>query len=101
MLLVNLLIACLPAPGPIIQQDITRITHRDSVSDMIRKGKDLERLVLSQAVRWHLDDRVMVHGNKTIVFEVRAVAGLLSWVLCSKMALTRRLCSLDACRTKC
>lgn len=76
MLLVNfnLLTACLPAPGPIIQQDITRITHRDSVSDMIRKGKDLERLVLSQAVRWHLDDRVMVHGNKTIVFEVRAVA---------------------------
>jgi len=55
--------------GPIIEQAITRITHRDSVQDMIRKGKDLERMVLSRAVRWHLDDRVMVHGNKTVVFE--------------------------------
>ena len=56
--------------GPIIEQAITRISHKDSVADMIRKGKDLERMVLSKAVRWHLDDRVMVHGNKTIVFEV-------------------------------
>ncbi len=55
--------------GPIIEQAIVRITHRDSVADMIRKGKDLERMVLSRAVRWHIDDRVMVHGNKTIVFE--------------------------------
>ncbi|GAX77452.1 hypothetical protein CEUSTIGMA_g4896.t1 [Chlamydomonas eustigma] len=55
--------------GPIIEQAITRITHRDSVEDMIRKGRDLERLVLSRAVRLHLEDRVMVHGNKTIVFE--------------------------------
>lgn len=55
--------------GPIIEQNVTRITHRDSVLDMIRKGRDLERLVLAQAVRWHLDDRVLVHGNKTVVFE--------------------------------
>lgn len=55
--------------GPIIEQDIARITHRDSVSDMIRKGRDLERLVLARAVRWHLQDRVLVFGNKTVVFE--------------------------------
>ncbi|KAG1678876.1 hypothetical protein FOA52_003544 [Chlamydomonas sp. UWO 241] len=55
--------------GPIIEQDIVRISHRDSVSDMIRKGRDLERVALARAVRWHLDDCVMVHGNKTILFE--------------------------------
>ncbi|KXZ41825.1 hypothetical protein GPECTOR_270g699 [Gonium pectorale] len=55
--------------GPIIDQGVTRITHRDSVEDMIRKGRDLERLVLARAVRWHLDDRVMVYNNKTVVFE--------------------------------
>jgi hypothetical protein len=55
--------------GPIIEQDVTRITHRDSVQDMIRKGRDLERLVLARALRWHLEDRVLVHGNKTVVFE--------------------------------
>jgi formyltetrahydrofolate deformylase len=55
--------------GPIIEQDITRITHRDSVGDMVRKGTDLERLVLARAVRAHLQDRVLVHGNKTVVFE--------------------------------
>lgn len=55
--------------GPIIEQDITRITHRDSPADMVRKGKDLERLVLARAVRWHLQDRVLVHANKTVVFE--------------------------------
>lgn len=55
--------------GPIIEQDITRITHRDSVSDMVRKGRDLERLVLARAVRWHLQGRVLVHNNKTVVFE--------------------------------
>eukprot|EP00884_Botryococcus_braunii_P018442 jgi/Botrbrau1/5281/Bobra.0391s0002.1 len=54
--------------GPIIEQDVTRITHRDSVEDMIRKGRDLERLVLARAVRWVLRDRVMVYNNKTIVF---------------------------------
>jgi formyltetrahydrofolate deformylase len=54
--------------GPIIEQDVTRVTHRDTVEDMIRKGRDLERLVLARAVRLHLEDRVLVQGNKTVVF---------------------------------
>ncbi|KAI3427068.1 hypothetical protein D9Q98_007008 [Chlorella vulgaris] len=55
--------------GPIITQDVTNVSHRDSVPDMVRKGRDLERTVLAKAVRWHLQDRVVVHGNKTVVFE--------------------------------
>ena len=89
--------------GPIIDQDVRRVTHRDSVQDMVRKarsrvcarvracvvgpsahqpphpptphpptheqGRDLERLVLARAVRWHVEDRVIVHNNKTVVFE--------------------------------
>jgi formyltetrahydrofolate deformylase len=55
--------------GPIIEQDVTRVSHRDSVADMIRKGRDLERNVLSRAVRVHLEDRVLVSGNKTVVFD--------------------------------
>jgi formyltetrahydrofolate deformylase len=55
--------------GPIIQQDIIHISHRDSLEDLVRKGRDLERLVLARAVRLHLEDRVLVHGRKTIVFE--------------------------------
>lgn len=55
--------------GPIIEQDIIHISHRDSLEDLIRKGRDLERLVLARAVRLHLEDRVLVHGRKTIVFE--------------------------------
>jgi formyltetrahydrofolate deformylase len=54
--------------GPIIEQDVIRASHRDTVADLVRKGRDLERLVLSSAVRWHLEDRVLVYGNKTIVF---------------------------------
>ena len=54
--------------GPIIEQDVIRASHRDTVQDLVRKGRDLERRVLSQAVRWHLDDRVLVYGNKTVVF---------------------------------
>jgi formyltetrahydrofolate deformylase len=54
--------------GPIIEQDVMRVTHRDSVEDLIRKGRDLERVVLSRAVRHHLEDRVLVCGNKTVVF---------------------------------
>lgn len=50
------------------EQDVTRISHSDSVADMIRKGRDLERLVLARAVRWHLADGVLVEGNKTVVF---------------------------------
>jgi len=55
--------------GPIIEQDVTRVSHRDHVPDMVRKGRDLERLVLSRAVRVHLEDRVLVSGNKTVVFD--------------------------------
>ena len=55
--------------GPIIEQQVARITHRDSVENMIRKGRDLERLTLARAVRWHVEDRVLVHGNKTVVFD--------------------------------
>jgi formyltetrahydrofolate deformylase len=55
--------------GPIIQQDIIHISHRDSLDDLVRKGRDLERLVLARAVRLHLEDRVLIHGRKTIVFE--------------------------------
>lgn len=55
--------------GPIIEQDIVRISHRDSLEDLIRKGRDLERLVLARALRLHLEDRVLVYGNKTVVFD--------------------------------
>ena len=55
--------------GPIIQQDVVRVTHRHEVNDLIRKGRDLEKLVLAQAVRWHLEHRVLVYGNKTVVFD--------------------------------
>jgi len=54
--------------GPIIEQDVARCTHQDGVEELIRKGRDLERLVLARAVRWHLEDRVMIHGNGTVVF---------------------------------
>ena len=54
--------------GPIIQQDVARVTHRHGVDDLIRKGRDLEKSVLAQAVRWHLENRVLVYGNKTVVF---------------------------------
>lgn len=55
--------------GPIIQQDVARVTHRHSVDDLIRKGRDLEKVVLAQAVQWHLGNRVLVYGNKTVVFD--------------------------------
>lgn len=55
--------------GPIIEQDVVRVTHRDSVEDLVRKGRDLEKRVLAQAVRLHLERRVLVHGNRTVVFE--------------------------------
>jgi formyltetrahydrofolate deformylase len=54
--------------GPIIEQDVFRVTHRHSVEELERIGRDLERLVLARAVEWHLDDRVLVHENRTIVF---------------------------------
>jgi formyltetrahydrofolate deformylase len=55
--------------GPIIEQDVTRVSHRDEVEDLVRKGRDLERQVLSRAVKAHLDRRVLISGNRTIVFE--------------------------------
>jgi formyltetrahydrofolate deformylase len=55
--------------GPIIEQDVTRINHRDRVDDLIGKGRDLERIVLSRAVRWHLEQRILCYGNKTVVFD--------------------------------
>ncbi len=54
--------------GPIIEQDVVRVTHRDTVADLIRKGRDLERQVLARAVRLHLERRVLVEGKRTIVF---------------------------------
>ena len=55
--------------GPIIEQDVVRSSHRDSVQDLVRKGRDLEKFVLARAVRWHLDDRILVYDNKTVVFD--------------------------------
>ena len=54
--------------GPIIDQDVIRISHNDTVEDMVRLGKDVEKSVLARGVRSHLEDRVLLHGNKTIVF---------------------------------
>jgi formyltetrahydrofolate deformylase len=54
--------------GPIIEQDVVRVDHRHSTADLVRLGADVERAVLSRAVRWHLEDRVARHGNTTIVF---------------------------------
>jgi formyltetrahydrofolate deformylase len=54
--------------GPIIEQDVTPASHRDSIEDLVRRGRDIERTVLARAVRWHLEDRVLIHGNRTIVF---------------------------------
>lgn len=54
--------------GPIIEQDVVRVTHRLDVDEMVQAGRDIERTVLSRAVRWHLEDRVAVHGNSALVF---------------------------------
>jgi formyltetrahydrofolate deformylase len=54
--------------GPIIEQDVVRVSHRDTVEDLIRKGRDLEKVVLSRAVRLHVENRVLLYGNKTVVF---------------------------------
>jgi formyltetrahydrofolate deformylase len=55
--------------GPIIEQDTVRISHKDSIEDLIRNGEDLEKVVLSRAVRWHLEKKVLSYSNKTIVFD--------------------------------
>ncbi|MET1074404.1 MAG: formyltetrahydrofolate deformylase [Umezawaea sp.] len=54
--------------GPIIEQDVIRVDHGDSIADMVRKGRDVEKAVLSRGLRWHLEDRVLVHGNQTVIF---------------------------------
>ena len=55
--------------GPIIEQDIDRISHRDQVEDLIQKGRDLERSVLAKAVRWHIENRILLYANKTVIFD--------------------------------
>jgi formyltetrahydrofolate deformylase len=55
--------------GPIIEQDVTRISHSDQLADLVQKGRDLERLVLSRAVRWHLEHRILSFANKTVIFD--------------------------------
>ncbi|MCG9040980.1 formyltetrahydrofolate deformylase [Laribacter hongkongensis] len=55
--------------GPIIEQEVTRISHRNSVEDLVERGRDLEKVVLSRAVRWHVDNRVLSYSNKTVVFD--------------------------------
>jgi formyltetrahydrofolate deformylase len=55
--------------GPIIDQDVVRVSHRDSVDDLRRRGRDLEVVVLARAVRAHLEHRVLVHGRRTVVFD--------------------------------
>ena len=55
--------------GPIIEQDVIRVSHRDALPDLIQKGKDLEKIVLSRAVRWHLENRIIVTSGKTVVFD--------------------------------
>ncbi|MGH9683325.1 MAG: formyltetrahydrofolate deformylase [Candidatus Acidiferrales bacterium] len=55
--------------GPIIEQDVVRISHRDTVEDLIQKGRDLETVVLSRAVRWHVQNRILLYGNKTVIFD--------------------------------
>jgi len=55
--------------GPIIEQDVTRVSHRDQVHDLVEKGRDLERIVLSRAVRWHLEHRILFYANKTVIFD--------------------------------
>lgn len=54
--------------GPIIEQDVTRIDHSDTAADMVRLGRDIEKVVLARGLRWHLEDRVQVHGRKTVIF---------------------------------
>ena len=54
--------------GPIIEQDVIRVTHEHGVEDLTNMGRDIERAVLARAVKWHIEDRVLVYGNRTVVF---------------------------------
>ena len=55
--------------GPIIEQGVVRISHKDSLEDLVEKGRDLEKIVLSRAVRWHIENRILLYANKTVIFE--------------------------------
>jgi formyltetrahydrofolate deformylase len=55
--------------GPIIEQGVARVSHRDALEDLVEKGRDMERGVLSRAVRWHIENRILLYGNKTVIFE--------------------------------
>lgn len=55
--------------GPIIEQDLIRVSHRDQIEDLIQKGRDLEKVVLSRAVRWHIENRILLYANKTVIFD--------------------------------
>jgi formyltetrahydrofolate deformylase len=55
--------------GPIIEQDTVRIHHRDTIEDLVQKGRDIEKVVLSRAVRWHVENRILLYGNKAVVFQ--------------------------------
>src|SRR5262249_61352996 len=57
--------------GPIIEQDVVRISHRDGLEDLLEKGRDLEKVVLSRAVRWHIDHRILIYDRKTVIFDCR------------------------------
>ncbi|SNR80503.1 formyltetrahydrofolate deformylase [Haloechinothrix alba] len=54
--------------GPIIEQDVIRVDHSDTVADMVRRGRDIEKVVLARGLRWHLEHRVLVHAGRTVVF---------------------------------
>jgi len=54
--------------GPIIEQDVVRISHRDSLEELVGKGRDLEKVVLSRAVRWHIENRILLYGSRTVIF---------------------------------
>jgi formyltetrahydrofolate deformylase len=55
--------------GPIIEQGVVRISHKDDLDDLVEKGRDLEKVVLSRAVRWHIENRILLYANKTVLFE--------------------------------
>jgi formyltetrahydrofolate deformylase len=55
--------------GPIIEQGVARISHKDALEDLVEKGRDLEKVVLSRAVRWHIENRILLYDNKTVIFE--------------------------------
>jgi formyltetrahydrofolate deformylase len=55
--------------GPIIEQEVVRVSHRDGLGDLLQKGRDLKKVVLSRAVRWHIDHRILAYAHKTVVFD--------------------------------